>query len=89
MCHFHQQQIINRYITRKPKLKSSIDLKKVMSKLSSLEKNNFDFLFSESLSEYLKFLQETTISSKYDKRLMSSVKILSSNLDSLFIYKRD
>jgi hypothetical protein len=28
MCHFYQQAIITRYLTRKPKLEASIDLKK-------------------------------------------------------------
>ncbi|WP_415407299.1 hypothetical protein ACLHDG_01875 [Sulfurovum sp. CS9] len=35
MCHFHQKMIIQRYVTRKPKLEASKDLKKIVSRLTS------------------------------------------------------
>jgi len=34
MCHFHMKQIIQRYITMKPKLEASKDLKIVMSSIT-------------------------------------------------------
>ena len=30
MCHFHQKQIIKRYLTNRPKLEASIELKKIL-----------------------------------------------------------
>ena len=34
MCHFHMKQIVQRYITMRPKLEASIDLKVIMSSLT-------------------------------------------------------
>ena len=40
MCHFHQKKIIQKYITMRPKLEASKDLKKIVSRLTlTTEKN--------------------------------------------------
>ncbi len=41
MCHFHQKKIIQRYITKNPKLQASQDLKKIVSKLTQTSEKNF------------------------------------------------
>ena len=37
MCHFHQRKIVDRYITKNPKLEASIELQKILTRLT---KNN-------------------------------------------------
>jgi hypothetical protein len=34
MCHFHQKKIVDRYITKNPKLEGSIELQKILARLS-------------------------------------------------------
>ncbi|MBA1421166.1 MAG: hypothetical protein FAF03_10055 [Epsilonproteobacteria bacterium] len=41
MCHFHQKRIIQRYITKHPKLQASKDLQKIMHKLTSTNETIF------------------------------------------------
>ena len=41
MCQFHQIQIVQRYLTRKPKSEAAIELKKLTLKLTKLKKNQF------------------------------------------------
>lgn len=45
MCHFHQRQIINRYLTQNPILPASIELKKIVQFLCQTNLN----LFTEQL----------------------------------------
>jgi len=39
MCQFHQIQIVQRYLTRKPKSQAAIELKKTYAKTDITEKN--------------------------------------------------
>ena len=41
MCHFHQKRIIQRYITKHPKLQASKDLQKILLRLTSTNKTIF------------------------------------------------
>lgn len=41
MCHFHQKKIVQRYITMRPKLEASKDLKKIVSRLTKTTEKNF------------------------------------------------
>lgn len=43
MCHFHQVQIIRRYITKNPILQANIELKKIVWWLARTEKSCFQF----------------------------------------------
>ena len=38
MCHFHQVQIVLRYLTRKPKTQAAIELKKIEPKIDKTKK---------------------------------------------------
>jgi len=40
MCHFHQKKIIQRYITMKPKLEASKELKKIVLRLTTTTEKN-------------------------------------------------
>ena len=41
MCYFHQKKIVQRYITMRPKLQASKDLKIIVSKLTQTTEKNF------------------------------------------------
>jgi len=41
MCHFHPKRIIQRYITKNPKLEASKDLQKTMNRLTSTNETIF------------------------------------------------
>ena len=41
MCHFHQKQIITRYLTNNPKLEAGIELKKITTTLCETNESDF------------------------------------------------
>ena len=41
MCHFHQKQIITRYLTNNPKLEAGIELKKITATLCKTNERDF------------------------------------------------
>ena len=47
MCHFHQKKIVQRYITMRPKLEASKDLKKIVSRLTLTTEKNFTVKLDE------------------------------------------
>ncbi|WP_434581546.1 hypothetical protein MLC52_05345 [Sulfurimonas sp. NW15] len=42
MCHFHQKKIVQRYLTMRPKLQASKDLKKIVSRLTQTTEKNYN-----------------------------------------------
>jgi hypothetical protein len=93
MCHFHQRKIINRYLTRRPRLQASKDLQKVMYNLTSINQKNFTKKLSDWYKMYQSFLDEKSLSSKNGKlifthpRVRSAYRSLITNLPHLFTYK--
>jgi hypothetical protein len=67
MCHFHQQAIITRYLTRKPKLKASIDLKRISSYLGKVEQKRFELLLEYWYKKYEVFIKEKTYNAQTEK----------------------
>jgi len=49
MCHFHQKQIIKRYLTNKPKLEASIELKKITSTLTETNEEKLEAEFKKHI----------------------------------------
>ncbi len=94
MCHFHQKAIINRYLTRNPKLEAGIELRKIVMSLCHTN----EMLFSEQLQQWHKqwqcFLKERTVNPDTKrwhythKRLRSAYRSLKNNLPYLFAYHR-
>ena len=93
MCHFHQQAIITRYLTRKPKLKASIDLKRITGYLGDVSEQRFVVLLDSWYNRHKAFLQEKTYNEETGKwhyahrRIRSAFRSLKSNLPYLFTYK--
>ena len=63
MCHFHQAQIVQRYITKNPKLKASKELKKIVETLTSTNEYTFSknlIKWHETWKEFLKRKNHTS-----------------------------
>ncbi len=94
MCHFHQKQIIKRYLTNKPKLEASIELKNIVSILANTNEEKFTRLLNMWHEKWKDFLKQKTINSETNrwcythKRLRSAHRSLKTNLPYLFTYQR-
>ena len=92
MCQFHQVAIIRRYITKKPKLPASIELKELVSMLKMTDKESFEGGLEQWYTTWKSFLNERTFNpetgkSHYThKRLRSAYRSLKTNLDSVFVW---
>jgi hypothetical protein len=98
MCHFHQVQIITRYLTSRPKLEAGRELRVIAHTL----KTTTETLFREHLAlwyeKHESFINEKTQTGTITKkgkqrwvythrRLRSAYRSLMRNIDYLFIYK--
>lgn len=92
-CHFHQKQIIRRYVTQNPQLVAGVDLKELVEILGEVSRSDFTDYLKAYLSRYQTFLNEKTISpitgktSFTHKRLRSAIRSLITNLPNLFTYQ--
>ena len=93
MCHFHQQAILTRYLTKNPKLQASIDLKRISSYLGKVSAKRFSLLLACWHKRYVIFLKVKTYNPETNKwhythrRVRSAYRSLISNLPYLFTYK--
>ena len=94
MCHFHQKRIVQRYITKHPKLQASKDLQKILLRLTSTNETIFAKNLDVWYETYKDFLSEKTLNALTGKesfthaKLVSAYRSLRTNLPYLFTYKR-
>jgi hypothetical protein len=94
MCHFHQKQIITRYLTNNPKLEAGIELKKITATLCQTNERDFTSALDGWHQKWSLFLKERTtdpLASKWfytHKRLRSAYRSLKINLPYLFTYQK-
>jgi len=94
MCHFHQKQIIERYLTTRPKLEASKDLKRITNTLSNTDELSFEAELTTWYDTWELFLKEKTTNPETGrwcythKRLRSAYRSLKTNLPYLFTYQR-
>ncbi len=92
MCHFHQVSIVTRYITRKPRMQATIELKAIIHLLSKTDKESFEGMISQWYSKWQSFLNErrtdtTTGKSRYiHRRLRSAYRSICYNLPWLYTF---
>lgn len=94
MCHFHQKQIVTRYLTRNPKLEAGIELKLITARLSKTDEPSMSHWLDEWYIKWEGFLKERTYredgSFTYThKRLRSAYFSLVHNLPYLYTYTRN
>lgn len=93
MCHFHQKMILQRYLTRKPKLEASQELKKIASKLTTTTQIRFENKLDIWYKKHKAFINEKSINPTTGKgqythrRLRAAYNSLRRNLPYLFTYK--
>lgn len=94
MCHFHQTQIIQRYLTKNPKLEASKELKKIIETLTQTDEDTFTKTLNSWHDKWKDFLKEKTIHpitgrwSFTHRKLRSAYRSLNTNLPYLFTYQK-
>ena len=94
MCHFHQKRIIQRYITKNPKLQASRDLQKIMHRLTSTNETIFTKRLDVWYETHKNFLAEKTLNENTGKeypthaKLVSAYRSLRTNLPCLFTHEK-
>ena len=92
MCHFHQQAIMMRYLTRKPKLPAAIDLRRIAFYLSRTTQSRLTQLLDAWQNRHTPFLAERTSNLKTGRsrythqRVRSAHRSLRTQLPSLFTH---
>ena len=93
MCHFYQKRIIQRYITKHPKLQASKDLQKILLRITSTNETIFIKNLDSWYNIHKNFLAEKTFNELTGKesfthaKLVSAYRSLRTNLPYLFTYK--
>jgi len=93
LCHFHQKKTIQRYLTMNPRLEASIELKKIVDRLTSTTEEKFTAKLEKWYEKNEDFLNEITINPVTLKetfthyKLVAAYKSLARNLLYLFTYK--
>ena len=94
MCHFHQAKTVRRYITQRPRLQASKDLKKIMYRLTETNEKNFTKKLDEWYKEYKDFIEEKSTNLETGKSYYTHYKVraahrsLRANLPYLFTRKK-
>lgn len=91
MCHFHQLQIITRYLTRNPKLQANIELREIAYKLVRTDEVSMSYWLDKWYFKWKDFLKERTYrddgSYTYThRRTRSAYYSLRHNLPYLYTY---
>jgi hypothetical protein len=94
MCHFHQKRIVQRHITKHPKLQVSKDLQKILLRPTSTNETILTKKLDTWYDRYKYFLAEKTLNELTGKesfthaKLVSAYRSLRTNLPYLFTHKR-
>jgi hypothetical protein len=94
MCQFHQKQIVKRYLTSKPKLAASQELKTIVDRLAYTTEQEFTTELIVWYEKWSEFLKQKTIDQNTGrwfythKRLRSAYRSLNTNLPYLFTYQK-
>ena len=93
-CQFHQGQIVTRYITKRPKLEASKQLKKLVLEMKYCGRNRFTRKLKKWHRRWCDFLSEQTVDESRQgwhythKRLRSAYFSLQRNLPWLFTCRK-
>lgn len=94
ICQYHQKQIIQRYLTGKPKTLAGQELKLIVSALTKLDEQLFTQFLNEWYEKWGEFLKERTFTQNNKhwwythRRLRSAFRSLKINLPYLFSYQK-
>jgi hypothetical protein len=94
MCHFHQKAIVNRYLTRRPKLHAGKELRSIAMTLCDTNEEGLSDALKQWHERWQSFLKERTVnpdSKRWHythKRLRAAYRSLKNNLPLLFTYQK-
>ena len=94
MCHFHQEQIVIRYLTLSPKLNAGIELLDLVRTLPKIDEDSFSDAFKLWRRTHRSFLQEKTQHpetgrwSYTHKRVRQARDSITAHLPYLFTFQR-
>ncbi len=94
MCHFHQKQIVKRYLTTRPKLEASRELKTITDALPKTNEQKFTDELNRWFEKWKDFLKEKTTDLNTGrwfythKKVRASYRSLKTNLPYLFTYQK-
>lgn len=94
MCHFHQKQIVKRYLTSRPKLEASCELKDIVSTLTDTNEHDMSLKLESWLEKWSNFLKQKTANPETGrwfythKRVRAAYRSLKTNLPYLFTYQK-
>lgn len=94
MCHFHQKQIVKRYLTSRPKLVAGRELKLITEQLANTNEQKFSNELNCWHEKWKDFLKEKTTDLKTGrwfythKRVRATYRSLKTNLPYLFTYQK-
>lgn len=93
-CQYHQQQIVGRYLTAKPKTEAGQELKLLADSLTKIDEKLFTELLKNWHEKWREFLKERTYKSEgkhwwyTHKRIRAAYRSLITNLPYLFNYQK-
>lgn len=94
LCQFHQFATMTRYISKKPKLLASQELRQLMFMLKQTDETSFTYWLNQWYEKWKEFLVEQTIhhitkkKTYTHKRLRSAYRSIKRNLPILFTFER-
>jgi transposase-like protein len=94
MCHFHQIQIITRYLTARPKLIAGKTLRQIALRLPKSNEDEIKKLLDGWHNEWKDFLKEKTFNPETNRwsythrRLRSAFRSINKNLPLLYTYQK-
>ena len=94
MCHFHQKRIINRYLTTRPKLQASLELRDIARTIPHSYEEELSKRLNDWHQKWEQFLNQKTTDSLTGrwfythKRIRSAYKSLTINLSYLYTYQK-
>nr|WP_253342501.1 hypothetical protein [Neisseria sp. HSC-16F19] len=95
MCQFHQQQIIRRYLTRRPKSEAGKALKQIADSIFETDEQAFGNALRQWFEQHKSYLNELSYSDDgkkkwyTHKRLRSAYNSLKRNLPYLFTFEQN
>ncbi len=94
VCQYHQQQIVRRYLTNRPKTETGQELKLLVDSMTKIDEKLFAGLLKNWHEKWQGFLKERTYTpdGKHwwytHKRIRAAYRSLMTNLPYLFSYRR-
>lgn len=94
MCHFHQKRIVNRYLTTRPKLLASVELRDITRTIPHSNEKELTEKLDEWFLKWEQFIKQKTTDQNTGgwcythKRIRSAYRSLKTNLPYLYTYQK-